>query len=579
MLLRQDPVHEATYRRLMRLHSRGGERARALRVYHTCATVLERELGVEPGPLTRQAYADLVSLESAPVPALPVPEAGFTAAPLVGRQAEFERSVAAWTEASGGRSQLLLVIGEAGLGKTRLVEELELRCARQGITTARTRAYAAEGRLAYAPVVGWLRSAALRPGLTKLEPVWLTEIARLLPELLSEHPDLPRPEPMTGAEQRQHLFEALARGLLGGAQPLLLVVDDLQWCDQETIEFLHYLVRFDPRAPLLVAATARPEEISPQHAATALVAGLRGIERMVEIVLGPLDPAQVTELAEQLGEAPLEAGVAERLYRETEGNPLFLVETVRAGLLTGALPPKVQSVLQARLAQLSPAAAELVALAATVGREFTYDVLAQSSGHDEDTLVTGLDELWRRRIVREHGLNAYDFSHDKLREGIALIGDGVARTSAPGRTIFRTYCLSLLARAHGLAGQPGVALDVLGRRWRRPNGPGSGTSRRNCSACGPRCSWPKVERKPRPRPRRRCATPSTSPTTRGPSFSSCGLPSPWPVGGPSRGRRRRRPKRFGSSNRSRANSPKSPTPLIWPRRGNCCSHRPDRRHR
>jgi DNA-binding SARP family transcriptional activator/predicted ATPase len=479
MLIRHDPVHEATYRRLMRLHSCCGERARALRVYHACATTLERELGVEPGPLTQQAYADLVNLEAAPAP--PAPATVVVAAPLVGRQVEFERSVAAWQEAATGRAQLLFVTGEAGLGKTRLVEELERWCARQGHATARTRAYAAEGRLAYAPVVEWLRSEAVRPSLAKLEPVWLTEIARLVPELLSEHPGLPHPEPLTGGEQRQQLFEALARGALGGPQPLLLVVDDLQWCDQETLEFLHYLVRFDPQAALLVAATARPEEIDPQHAATALVAGLHGIERVIEIALAPLDRTQVTELAGQLGEEPLDPDRAERLYRETEGNPLFLVETVRSGMLTRAgggapgtapgapaqeaplaLPRKVQAVIQARLAQLSPAAGELVALAATVGREFTYEVLAEASRQDEDTLIAGLDELWRRRIVREHGVHAYDFSHDKLRE-VAYAGVGPAQRRRLHRAVAHALATLHAADLGPVSGQLAAHYDRAGQ--------------------------------------------------------------------------------------------------------------------
>jgi DNA-binding SARP family transcriptional activator/predicted ATPase len=437
ILLRNDPVHEATYRRLMRLHARCGERARALRVYHTCATVLERELGVEPGPLTRQAYTDLVSLEPAS-PAPPAAVTSFAAVPLVGRDQEFERSVAAWEEAAAGRAQLLFVTGEAGLGKTRLIEELERWCTRQGSNTARSRAYAAEGRLAYAPVVEWLRSEAVRRGVARLEPVWQSEISRLLPELLSQLPELPRPEPLLGAEQRQQLFEALARGMLAGGQPLLALVDDLQWCDQETLEFLHYLVRFDLSAPLLVAATARPEELDPQHAATTLIEALHGIERVVEVSLPPLDRQQVATLAEHLSERPLAPEVTERLYRETEGNPLFLVETVRAGGLTQAastpsvaeaplrLPPKVHAVLRTRLSQLSPVAGDLVALAATVGREFTYDVLAEASGKHEDALVAGLDELWRRRIIREHGLHAYDFSHDKIRD-VAYAGVGPAQ--------------------------------------------------------------------------------------------------------------------------------------------------------
>ncbi len=434
MLLRCDPVHEATYRRLMRLHSRSGERARALRVFHTCSTVLERELGVEPGPHTRELYAELLRLEPAGEGLGASGAPTFAAAPLIGRHAEWQRAVGAWHDATAGRAQLLVVTGEAGLGKTRLVEELERWCARQGVATARTRAYAAEGRLAYAPVADWLRSETLRPGLAKLEPIWLSEITRLLPELLSDHPDLRRPEPLSAGEQRQRLFEALARGALRGAHPLLLVIDDLQWCDQETLEFLHYLVRFDPGAPLLVAATVRSDEIGPQHGATALLAGLGGLEKLVEISLVPLDPADVSALGEQLSEKPLPPEAAERLYRETEGIPLFVVETVRAGLLVAPqegpvgtatppaqpgpsrLPPKVRSAIQGRLSRLSPEAGQLVSVAATVGREFSSEVLAAASGLAEDTVVAGLDELWRRRIIREHGLHAYDFSHDKIRE-------------------------------------------------------------------------------------------------------------------------------------------------------------------
>jgi hypothetical protein len=113
-------------------------------------------------------------------------------------------------------------------------------------------------------------------------------------------------------------------------------------------------------------------------------------------------------LAERLGGG----ADADRLYGETEGNPLFVVETLRAG----AGSPRVQAVLEARLAQLSPAAGELAGIAATVGREFTGDVLARAAELGEPELVRALDELWRRRIVREAGPDAYDFSHDKLRE-------------------------------------------------------------------------------------------------------------------------------------------------------------------
>src|SRR5205823_5329627 len=185
--------------------------------------------------------------------------------PLIGRAREWERLHAAWLQASAGAAGFVLITGEAGIGKSRLAEELLTWAGRQGFGMARTRSYAAEGQLSLAPVTDWLRGDVLRPNLVKLEPVWRAEVSRLLPELLAEHPDLPPYEPMTEYGQRQRFFEALARAVFAAPQPLLLLIDDLQWCDQETIEWLHFLLRFDRRARMLMVGTARAEEVGPQH--------------------------------------------------------------------------------------------------------------------------------------------------------------------------------------------------------------------------------------------------------------------------------------------------------------------------
>ncbi len=431
-LLRHDPLHEPTYRGLMRLHVLNGDRASALRVYHTCATVLARELDVTPNHDTQIAYERLLNLDGAP--ALPVVRS-FTAAGarLTGRQAEWRRLQTAWRSAVQGRVHFVLVAGEAGIGKSRLAEEMLLWASQQGIHTAHTRAYAAAGGLAYAPVIEWLRTDLLHQVLAHLDPVWLTEIARLRPELLVEQPDLPRPEPLIERWQRQRLSEALARTFLAAATPLLLVIDDLQWCDPETLEWLYYLLRADPQARLLVIGTVRPEEVERDHPLTALLLNLRRTDWLTEITLGPLDAQETALLAAQVADHELNAETAQCIYRETEGNPLFVVEMVRAkpddwcaepgDAVNDAciahrptLPTKVQAVIQARLAQLSAPARELVNLAAVIGRFFTFAVLAQASGVAEDVLVRGLDELWQRRLVREQGVVAYDFSHDRIRE-------------------------------------------------------------------------------------------------------------------------------------------------------------------
>jgi hypothetical protein len=140
-----------------------------------------------------------------------------------------ERLWSSWQRESTGDSHLFLITGEAGIGKTHLAEELLTWADQQGIATARTRSYGADGRLALAPVTEWLRSDDIRPGLGRLGDVWVTDIARLLPELLAERPRLPHPDHMTEFGHRQRFVEALARAVLAAPQPLLLLIDDLQW--------------------------------------------------------------------------------------------------------------------------------------------------------------------------------------------------------------------------------------------------------------------------------------------------------------------------------------------------------------
>lgn len=433
-LLRQDTPREATYRQLMRLHALRGDRAAALRVYHTCATILERELGAEPSEATQAAYEALLLTRNAPASTNgPLAERG-TAAPLLGRRAEWQKIQGAWRRASNGQPHIVLLTGEAGIGKTRLAEELEAWVSRQGMATASARCYTALGQLAYAPVTTWLRSEALQTALATLDPTWLTEIARLVPEVLTRRPKLARPSALTEGWQRQQFFEALARAVLATHQPLLLLLDDLQWCDHETLEWLHFLIRYAAGARLLLLGTARAEEMPAGHPLVALLATLQRDGLVTEITLGPLATAETTTLAEQITGSSLNSAASSALYAETEGNPLFVVEMARAchlsqskdsgplPLLTqpaSSLPPAVQTVLAARLAQLSPLAQDIANVASVIGRAFSFSVLALASGEPEESVVHGLDELWQRRIVREQRADTaetYDFSHDKLRE-------------------------------------------------------------------------------------------------------------------------------------------------------------------
>jgi len=370
-----------------------------VRAYHVCAATLERELGIDPSPETRAVYESLVTVGQAEkTPGTP---------PFTGRAAERARLAAVWRAAASGHPRLVLVTGEAGVGKTRLADELR---AQPGAVTAEARAYPAEGPLAYGVAAAWLRSAPVAARLSRLGRPDLTELARLLPELAARATP---PEPLPEAELRHRLLGAIGRALLAAGAPLQLIVDDAQWADAQSLRLIHYLIRSAPSARLLVAATARREELDENHPLTAVTTALHALGRCTEIGLSRLSREETAMLAERITGAALDPPGLDRLYGDSEGNPLFVVEALRPGAPAAQKGP---AVIAGRLARLSPAAAAAAGVAAAIGQAFTADVLAASTGLDEQAFVAALDELWRRGIVRAQGPNAYDFSHGRIRD-------------------------------------------------------------------------------------------------------------------------------------------------------------------
>ena len=416
--LRLDSTWEPAYQRLIRAHSQLGNRAEAMRLYHKCAEILEAELGLEPDPMTRTVY-DQVRGRGGPSVEPDVPAVASTS--LVGRDEELARAVSAWRQAAAGEACLLLVTGEAGIGKTRVVDEL-VRSVQGEATIARSRAYEAAGRLPWGPVVEWLRAQEIRSTVARLAPGWRAELTALLPELRAD-PSLPGPgerQSLDPATRRQ-LFDAVASALLAGGRPLLLVVDDLQWCDADTVDLIGFLIASRPSPSVLVVGTVRSDELSDEHPLNRLVAGLAREGAVTDVALAPLDVSSTASLVRRLTGEDITVDEAERLWRETAGNPLFLVEAARAGLtredgvLSISMSPTITATIAARLGRLSPVACSVVELAATVGREFGPELLVEASGGSEQEVVDAVDELWRRRIVREQE-TAYDFTHDKIRE-------------------------------------------------------------------------------------------------------------------------------------------------------------------
>ncbi|MGH3202804.1 MAG: AAA family ATPase [Streptosporangiaceae bacterium] len=259
------PLEEAGYRTLMLLQADLGDRAGAVSTYHHCASVLERELGVIPDPATQQAFQRLMANEDPGGPGRPglqpdAPRSGLAAARLVGRRRELGQLQDLWRTATAGHPGLALVSGGAGVGKTRLVAEIAELARLHGAVVASSQCFGASGRLALAPVADWLRNPAVQAVTASLDPAWRAEVSRLVPAA-GRAERTAGSRSMADAWQRHRFFEGLARGLMVVGRPLLLVLDNMQWCDQETLAFLTFFLALASGTPVLVAGTVRNDTL------------------------------------------------------------------------------------------------------------------------------------------------------------------------------------------------------------------------------------------------------------------------------------------------------------------------------
>jgi DNA-binding SARP family transcriptional activator/predicted ATPase len=483
-LITADSLDERAYRGLIRLAAAAGDRSAGLNAYHACSTVLNNELGVAPSRETQAAYEALLAGdigEQAP----DEPTEGPPPNRLVGRAEPWATLTAAVEEARAGRPTMAVLTGEPGIGKSRLAEELVRWARARVMPAAYGRCYAAEGGLVYATPATWLRTEPFLGNLRHLDSTWLTEIARILPELVAETPGLPAPTPMTDSWQRPRLFEAITRAIRQST-PAILVLDDANWSDDETLAWVHYLLRAEPPVPILVVLSVRSEDLAANPLIQALILDVRERIGLREIELDGLSEDETLELAELVAGRPL--GLAERstLFEETDGLPLLVVELAQSGLPTDAsdsrragplpealrsqgpghlLPARMRAVIAARLAQLAPDARRLVQLAAAFGRDFTFEALAAASDLDEQAVVGALDELWQRRLVRERDLSTYDVTHDRIRD-VAYGEMSAARRRIVHRRIGEALELLHGANLDPVAGQIAAHLDEAGQTRR-----------------------------------------------------------------------------------------------------------------
>lgn len=298
-MMELEPTNESGVRIQVEAHLALDDRAAALRCYHRFVEAFELDLGMPPGESVRDMYRRVrigwAEREDESDPAPPLGDA-----PFVGRDVQLAQLAEAWNSTKRGRAHVALLTGEPGIGKSRLAAELGKRVRAEGHIVVSARAYEAAGRLPWGPVVDLLRSDVLSNLIDSIDPAWRAELGRLLPELVADS-DLPEPGRSGDPAQRHRLFDAVNRAVTVGGHPRLLIIDDLQWCDVETIELIGFVVRSGPSQPVLVVGTVRPGELQDQHPLNGLVEALKRAQAITTVPLERLDEAATATLAAQLG--------------------------------------------------------------------------------------------------------------------------------------------------------------------------------------------------------------------------------------------------------------------------------------
>src|SRR5438034_3276919 len=485
------PLHEEAYRRLMRLHFAAGDRAAALRTYDTCRARLATDMQTEPTPETVALASRMRAVAPPPCKQMSMPPTVLSLAtlldgPLLGRTAEVSTLIKLYHDAQRGQTQVVLLEGEAGIGKTRLASEFLSWAEMEGADVLKGRSFETCGRLPYQPVIEALRPRIERENAPDdlLSDTWLAELTRLLPELCDRYPDLPAPQG-DNSVARNRLFEAVARLLqaLAKRAPLVLFIDDVQWADTASLDVFHYLAR------------SCSESATPALLLLTLPMGTRGLrpeldewrasmERTVPLTRLQLDRLTSEDILRLLqaiwGAGGKDGGRAadlERLGRwlfaETEGQPFYLMETLKVLLERGALasspseeggwtldvtaamehetvrrgffPPSVREVIVARLDRLSPHAFALLVAGAVLGQGTTFERLCQVADLSEEDGLPALDEILHSGLLYESeseggpmAAGCYVFAHQKIR-AVVYAEAGEAR-----RSIFHRRALQAL---------------------------------------------------------------------------------------------------------------------------------------
>src|SRR5215470_10090801 len=439
-LLSLDPLQEVTHRALMRLYAAKGRRAAALRQYQVCVDILQRELGIEPEEATKQVYREL--LPQSPPRAVaaqaaeprPLPQrrrrrlrAHRRSPPLIGRDVEVDRLTQALAKACAGHGHVIGLLGEAGIGKTRLITALRQAAMRRGSQVLIGQSYETERLLPFGPWVQAVREAGIveSRALEGLGAAWIADLSYLFPEL--RHPEWPLPsEPI----EALRLFDAMTELVksLATRHPLVLVLEDLHWAHEMSVRLFSFLGRRLDGLRILLVGTAREEELDAASPVRRMLAELSTEEPLVRLALAPLSREQTQLLVRRIAEGRADDSsltqLEDRVWTLSEGNPFVIVESLREALDTArgaslpdlpAVPEKVRELILGRLERLSDAAQHLLATAAVLGRDCEFRLLQRAADLGEADAASAVEVLVRTHILQSVG-ERFDFTHERIRE-------------------------------------------------------------------------------------------------------------------------------------------------------------------
>ncbi|MBI1820600.1 MAG: tetratricopeptide repeat protein [Nitrospirae bacterium] len=460
-ILASDPCHEEAYRKMMLCHYLSGHFNEVEIFFRKCVEVLKKELGVSPSEETIHLHEQILrrrvsGIDKTPRSSITVKKKSRVPYSLgrlsfVGRETEVELLVSHLNGALHQKGSIVAIGGEPGIGKTRLCEEILVYARGRSFLTAVGRCYAPPLRLSYEPFTEIFRQILKGPGreiLFSQQPFWLTCAGKIIPELIPGHhvPILP---PLPVEQEKHRFFEALTRLLIAvSAQtPLVLLLDDLHWVDDETLEVLTYLVRQISREKLLILATYRAEEISSNPLFLNFLTSIQRFSSRA-ILLSHLSNEAMADLFMKMKSRDQSLREMERMaqwiYEGTQGNPLFVVEFLQALLEKGILkvnargkwispeanqmeriewklPNGIRQIILSRLDRIEPDQRKTLGLLSTLSRLFTQDFLKKLLLPEKMESVMVLEELIRFGFIQEdpHLKGTYRFVHENIRQTIS----------------------------------------------------------------------------------------------------------------------------------------------------------------